>query len=145
MELQAQKSQDEASKALLKANGSDLELPLFHLNSKKIKETKEEPQYLTPIDLEPNVVETKYDIPQNVEELPEGELAVLPENDVVVSTEPNKATVCIEIIIEGTNDGTRDLHQGPSEPSTEKLFTSQYQKLERGGKSAMNTVHAKDR
>ena len=145
MELQAQKAQDEASKALLKANDSDLELPLLRLNSKKIKETKEEPQDPTPIDLEPNVVETKYDIPQNVEELPEGELVVLPKNDVVVSTEPNKATVCTEILNEGINDGTRDLHQGPSEPSTEELCTSQYDKLERGEKSAMTAVHAEDR
>ena len=145
MELQAQKTQDEASKALLKANDSDLELPLLRLNSKKIKETKEEPQDPTPIDLEPNVVETKYDIPQNVEELPEGELVVLPKNDVVVSTEPNKATVCTEILNEGINDGTRDLHQGPSEPSTEELCTSQYEKLESGDKSAMTAVYAEDR
>ena len=145
MELQAQKTQDEASKALLKANDSDLELPLLRLNSKKIKETKEEPQDPTPIDLEPNVVETKYDIPQNVEELPEGELVVLPKNDVVVSTKPNKATVCTEIINEGNDDGTRDLHQGPSEPSTEELCTSQYEKLESGDKSAMTAVHAEDR
>ena len=145
MELQAQKTQDEASKALLKDNDSDLELPLLRLNSKKIKETKEEPQDPTPIDLEPNIIETKYDIPQNVEELPEGELAVLPENDVVVSTEPNKATVCTEMINEGNNDDTRDLHQGPNEPSTEELCTSQYEKLESGEKSAMTTVHAEDR
>ena len=145
MESQAQKTKYEASEALPKGNDSESELPLLCLNSKQSTETKEESQDPKPIHLEPNVVETKHDIPQNIEELPEGELGVSPENDVADSTEPNKATVCTEIINEGNNDGTRDLHQGPSEPSTEELCTSQYEKLERGAKSAMTDVHAEDR
>ena len=67
MESQAQKTQDEASEALPKNNGSESELPLLCLNSKQLTETKEESQDPKDIHLEPNLVETKHDISQNVE------------------------------------------------------------------------------
>ena len=89
MELQAQRTQDEASVTLLEANDSDLELPPLFLNSKQIPETKEESQDPKSIELEPTAVEAKHDMPRNVEESSEDERGVLPGNDVVVSSEPN--------------------------------------------------------
>ena len=123
MESQAQKTQHDAINILLQCNDSHLELSFFGLNSKQIADTVQEFQDPKPIDLKPNVVEVKLDIPQYVHELPVGVLRVVPENDVLVPTESGKVTACTEMINKGNDDVTRDLRQEPSNGSTEEMST----------------------